>query len=398
MFSVAIAVVLSVGLGQVGGAADVVTLRDGKVVLGEVTEPAGRAPLVLLTRRERARKDAPEWVQRWEAAEAPLARRALAQRSARLTAWRLDRAAAPAGGGEDRISPWIDRELARLADGGEALRTPLMLVTLPRGDVRSVARAPRGAARWLRLAWLAEFPDPEAMRVADLKEAIAGRGFDPAGAAPVALGDLEPPRPETDAAWRLRRAATEVSADPGLRFVRHQGVVLPEPAAGGPIGPGAAAAGLSALRDILGENPGDPLPTRLREVAARGRVGALVTALDVARDFSGVSVEITLWVRHGPDRWAPAGSRSSRVQAEDLGPEAGKDLADDPQVALAFRLVESIGLGGIPPEVKRRSLNIGAATRKAMGQARTAAEADLAALALPVHDAPKGDVRRPGRP
>ena len=58
---------------------------------------------------------------------------------------------------------------------------------------------------------------------------------------------------------------------------------------------------------------------------------------------------------------------------------------------MAFQLVEAIGLGGIPEDVKRRSLNVGAATRKALGQARSAAEADLAALAFPILESKKDD-------
>lgn len=398
MPSVAAVVVVGVCLGQVGGAADAVTLRDGKVVSGAVVESATRNPVVLVVRRDRARKDAQEWARRWEAAEAPSTRRAVVQRRARLAAWSRERATAPVAGGDDRIQTWIDRELANLGVDQESLRTPLMTVKLAGADVRSVARAPRGATRLLRLAWLSGFPDPEAMRVDDLKEALAGRGFDPAGTDPVSVEALQPPRPETESAWLLRRAATEVSFEPGLRFVRSQGLVLPEPSPGQPIGPEAGAVGLSALKDLLTGNPGDTLAPRLRDVAARGRVGALVTALDVAPDFSGVSVEMTLWVRHGTDRWVPGGSQSSRVRTDELGPEAGKELADDPQVALAFRLVESIGLGGVPPEVKRRSLSVGAATRKALGQARTAVGAKLAALSLPVLDAPKGEKPRPDRP
>ena len=57
---------------------------------------------------------------------------------------------------------------------------------------------------------------------------------------------------------------------------------------------------------------------------------------------------------------------------------------------MVFQTVEALGLGGIDPEVKRRSLGIGAATRKALGLARSAASTDLATLALPVLDAVKG--------
>ena len=81
-------------------------------------------------------------------------------------------------------------------------------------------------------------------------------------------------------------------------------------------------------------------------------------------------VPLRIAKRHGPAR------RS--------GQEAGKDLAEDPQVKGAFQIAELLGLGAIPAEVKQRSLRIGAATEKALGMARSAFNQDLDALALPV--------------
>ena len=69
-----------------------------------------------------------------------------------------------------------------------------------------------------------------------------------------------------------------------------------------------------------------------------------------------------------------------------------------------LNVVESLGLGAIPADVKNRSLRIGAATEKALGMARSAFNEDLQALALPVLEpgkdsppaaAPKDDQRTP---
>lgn len=369
--------------------ADAVTLRDGKVVLGELIDSSPKAgTLSMVVRRAWAREYVPAWADKWEAAEAPGVRRAAAQRRERLDAWRRDRLARPEP--DDRITPWIDRELVRLRDeaGGPPSST-LLIARLSRGDARTIVRAPAGRTRLLRLAWVSKFSNPETMKADALKGAIEGRGFDPTASSPVSIDALLPLQPESESAWLIRRAATEVSTDEGLRFVRYGSVVLPEPASGQAMNLGGGLAAVSALKDLLGENPGDPLLPRLQGVAARGRVGAVVTRLDTAADLSGVTVEMTLWVRQVGDRWVPAGSRSARVRPEDLGPEAGKDLADDPQIATVFRTIEAIGFGGIDPEIKRKSLNIGAATRKALGAARSAAEADLAGLSLPVLAAPQ---------
>ena len=369
-------------------AADVITLRDGRTLAGELIEPWNPGSVGLYVRRDWVRKNLPDWADRWEAADAPLNRRAVLQRRERLEAWRRDRVV-DAPDKEDRITPWIDRELTRLRGGGDAGHSRLLVARLTRNDVRSVSRTTQGLSRLLRLGWLSGFPAPETMSVGDLKDALEGRAYDVSEKTPVPIDALLPPRVEADSAWMIRRAATEVSFDAGLKLIRHQGLVMSETEPGQLLNAGGAMAGLSALKELLGENPGDPLIERLRGFEKRGRVGALVTKLDVAPDLSGVSVEIALWVRQGPDRWTPAGSRSSRVRPEELGPDAGKDLADDPQVARAFQLVEALGLGQAAQDLKQRSLSIGAATRKALGLARTAANADLARLALPVLDAPR---------
>jgi hypothetical protein len=110
----------------------------------------------------------------------------------------------------------------------------------------------------------------------------------------------------------------------------------------------------------------------------------VVTRLAIAPDMSGVTVETTLWVRGGGDRWMPFGSRTATVRPDELRPEAGRDIAEDPQVQGAFRMVEMLGLGSIPQEYKERSLRIGAATQKALDTARSAFNQDLDTLTLPV--------------
>ena len=110
----------------------------------------------------------------------------------------------------------------------------------------------------------------------------------------------------------------------------------------------------------------------------------MVTSLAIADDFSMVTVQSTLFLRETQDRWNQAGSRVVRVRPEDLGPEAGKALRGDPQVDMAFKLIEAVGLREVPENFKQKALNMGAATQKALADARTAAAADLARLAYPV--------------
>ena len=104
-----------------------------------------------------------------------------------------------------------------------------------------------------------------------------------------------------------------------------------------------------------------------------------------------VTVESTLWIRDG-QRWLVFGSRNAVVRPDDLGRDAGKNLAEDPQIKGAFQIVEVLGLGSVPAELKDRSLRMGAATEKALGMARSAFNQDLDQLALPVLE-PDRDAR-----
>jgi hypothetical protein len=195
---------------------------------------------------------------------------------------------------------------------------------------------------------------------------------------------------ETETQWIMRRAATEVTIDSGLKFVRTGSVLLPEPEPGQPLQVGGALSALSDLTRLLEDRASDPLAESLGKIAARGRIGALVTQLEISPDLTLVRVNSTLWVRRA-DRWFPAGSRTAAVRPDQLAANAGAPLAEDPQVKGLFSLVESIGLGQIPDDVKKRSLNIGAATQKALGQVRSAMLDELNGLVLPVNEKPAAE-------
>ena len=361
-------------------AADAVTLRDGQIALGQVVEPAPRGKVVLLIRREWVSTHLPDWAKRWQDAETPWVRRARRERRDRLTAWRRERAANP--GGEEKLLAWLEEEIARLADGPDPPRSPVMAVQLSRGDVRTVVRRSKELGRTLRQGWLAGFADVETMSVDDLERALEGRGFALRGEDAAPVDSLLPIMPETDAQWQVRRAATEVTQEAGLRMARYQGILLPEGANGLPAGISALS---STIKSLLDDKPAeDPLVATFRSLAAKGRGGLVVTSLDIDPNLTSVRVESTLWVRRGPNRWERAITRNATVAPEAGGAAAGQDLAADPQVKAVFGLFESLGLGDIGPEIKARSLNVGAASQKALGTARSALNQDLDQLATPV--------------
>ena len=252
-------------LGQ-ATAADSVTFRDGKVALGQVVDSDKRGPLLMIVRRDWAEKNLPEKAAAWEKAEVPLVKKADALRRERLIAWRRDRPAGAAPG--DRITAWLDEELAR-KPGGE--KTPLILARISRSEVKTVDRRPASAGRMLRLGWRSGFEGVETMSKDRLADALEGRGYAAGSDLPVSVDALLPSQVESDARWLGRRAATELANDPGGRFLRFGSALMPEPAPGEAPPVGAAIdIAASAIKDFLGETQADPLVAKLRDLEGRG--------------------------------------------------------------------------------------------------------------------------------
>ena len=167
------------------------------------------------------------------------------------------------------------------------------------------------------------------MTLGELKNALESRGFDVDQAAqrpPAALDRLLPPATEPELTWLARRAATEIAVDPDLRFIRFQDTVLPDAGGGQALGGMGLSTAISELKRLLDLDPGpkaDPLVDKLNAIGARGRVGAVVTRMEMAQDMSAVTVESTLWVREG-QRWVIFGSRNAVVRPDELGARPAK--------------------------------------------------------------------------
>lgn len=389
MISVILAACLLATGAEPEGAADIITLKDGKVLLGQLPEPDRRGgPIRVVARRAWVEANLPDRFDAWRKVEDPITRRAQTQRQARLAAWRRDRPQPAAAG--DRISAWLDASI-RPPGAGPEPPARLMVVRLNRGDIKAAVRRPARIGRLLRLGWTLDLPDVEAMPLDALRGAVEARGFAPDLDTPVPLDAFLPPAVETDERWLLRRAATEAANDEGNRFLRFQGMVLPEPKPGEPL-PASAGLGTATemLKNLLGEAPAeDPMAARLREAGTRGKAGVVVSALELAPDLSSVAVTVGLWVRvGGPDRWVLGLARTGSTRGAEVPAQAGERLAEDPQVKAVFNVVEGLGLGDMA-ELKAKGLAMGAATQTALIRARAAIDPELNALALPL-DPPAG--------
>lgn len=277
---------------------------------------------------------------------------------------------------------WLDR---KLAESPETISpSPLMAIRLGRGDVSAVERRSESSARALRQALLLGLPDPETTSPARLKDAIAARGVSLEGDEPIAIDRLLPPAAETMDRWLLRRAATEVLHDDGLRFIRFGNTMQTEPVPGQPIDPSVAVTLVEGtIRDVLGVGGGDPLQARLRDAAMRGRVGLMVTSISIATDLGSASAESTLYFRNGTE-WGRALWRSQNLEVGAVPPVVLSMVANDPQVKAVMNLIDAIGAGFVSPALKERGLIVGTTVGGAVVLARTALVRSLMGLAFDV--------------
>jgi hypothetical protein len=234
----------------------------------------------------------------------------------------------------------------------------------------------------LRLGWRAGFADVETMSLDELVESLTVRGLDPARYLEVSIDHLLPLARETEGQWRVRRAATEASREPSLNVIQSGGLVLPEGADLKAIGSLGLLSGLlrQLADDPLGER--DPLEATREAAARRGRSGLIVTALEMSPDLGSATITRTLWVRAENGRWSREIVRSATARAADT--RGAEVLATDPQVKGIFDVADALGLAGIDPSLKERSLAMGAATQQALDQAREAFESALVGVRLEV--------------
>ena len=360
--------------------ADRIVLRDGKELLGQVEESSNGGMLMILARREMVRKALPNWAAKWEDAEKVANATAVQQRRERLAGWRRERPEVPAPA--DRITTWLDRELAQ-PDGPVAPST-LMAIRLERDDVSAVERRSDSAAQALRGAWVLGLANPETTPFSTLKDSIAGRGLILANDDPIAVDRLLPPFAQRADHWLLRRAATEVLYDDGLRFIGFGSNILPEPVPGQPLDPATGVTLVEGtIRDVLGVGRPDSLHLRLGAVAARGRAGMILTRIVIAPDLLSASAESTLYFYNGSN-WDRALWRSQRLEVGTVPPVVVTMVAADPQVKAVMNLIDSIGAGFVSPEMKERGLVVATTVGGAVVLVRTALVRSLTGLAFDV--------------
>ncbi len=377
--------------------ADVIRLNDGSEVHGHIWgEDQPRATAVTLwVHRDWARQHVPERLADWERTELKRVERARGERLQRLEGWRAERSRGRGGVAGSEIDAWIGRQITKLRDDGAGSESPLISARILRREIAEIVASDVPRRRLLRQGWRLGVPEVESFAPEDLIGSLRARNVAVDGSDPAPIDDLLPIQSESDRAWLLRRAATEIRSEPeDLRWIAFQGMLMRE--SGGR--EAQAAAMLGQVQDLtrrllndplgadlnLGGGGGDQLQETLRGIANRGRSGALVTELTIAPDATQVRVRITLWIRDGRRGWQVSGTRDAMVDPSTMPMDQAQGLAQDPQVQAALRMVETLGLGQAAEAQMDRALRAGVATQCALAIARERAEADLDRLVLPV--------------
>ncbi len=356
--------------------ADEVKLRSGKSLLGEVLERPKSGELVMIIRRVWAEKNVPDLAKRWKETEAATNRKAVAAYRIRLEAWKRDRTTLNVR--DDRLSAWIDVELARLDKRGDE-PTPLLVVRIRSNDIKSVTKRGAESTRLLRLAWKCKFDDPEASKPAELKESLEFRGLKPKSEDAVTIDELLPIVGETDDHWLLRRAATEVAYDNASCFREMGNTLVVDPFAGNGNFQTFSMPNMNLPRLSTEE--------QLRSLVARGRVGAAVTRQATNPGMDTAGAEIILWVRSSRGGWRAVDSSTAVIKAVSLSPEELQGAQPNfvPQVSFAFTQSFQSGFGGpVNSQSVQSHPHLGAASSKALNQAREAFLKKLVALKVPV--------------
>jgi hypothetical protein len=176
---------------------------------------------------------------------------------------------------------------------------------------------------------------------------------------PIAVDRLLSPCAERADHWLLRRAATEVLHDEGLRFIGFGSTILSEPVPGQPIAPATGVKLVEGtIRDVLGVGRADSLQLSLGAVATRSRAGMILTRIVIAPDLTTASAESTLYCYNGSN-WDRAVWRSQSLEVGTVPPIVVTMFAADPQVQAVMNLIDSIGAGFVSPEMKERGFGRG---------------------------------------
>lgn len=258
----------------------------------------------------------------------------------------------------------VDEQLSKLDDAGrDAVSSQFVLLKFPRRDAEySFAQSPENR-RVALLAWRERLDDVEIREAADLEEQLKVIGINPAVDVPD-LADRLPPRSQSDDEWAARRAIVEYELagrldyqgigsavfrtdgrgeKPGLdQFLPDLLPQVLQGQLGGQLGDLFQEPGLRPRRQEKSE---PDFRKAIAEAERDGRRGFRVTTVDLNLNRRVAKVETRFIAKLGPGKWQTVWSHSESGDASQARPEARQQIENDPQVAQALKLIESLGLG-----------------------------------------------------
>ncbi len=114
----------------------------------------------------------------------------------------------------------------------------------------------------------------------------------------------------------------------------------------------------------------------LDDIAARNRIGAIITRLEFAVDSEQAEAQSTFWVRQQDDRWQAAITRKASVRV-DAPPDDVVPLEGSP-VKTMLLILETVASAAAQPAVSQQRQRVGAIAERALAHARAALDRELA--------------------
>lgn len=299
----------------------------------------------------------------------------------------------------DRLQAWIDSEpeparlvrslqkefrriemdLARQEEEPAATETRLMLLPIPRGEIRQSYVQPPGRRRLAVVAWTEELENVETRPAADLFKVLQQQNVD-SGSRLIDLSEDLPRRPDSEQQWAARRAIVEHHFGRSLKFQGTGGFLVEA-------GDGAEAPEFARLMqqmlseqltkdlgDLLGTSAGtkapadSPLAAATKKADERGLNAVVITRLEQNLQAKRVLVEKQFLAKMPGGDWRSVWRHVESADASKVDAEAEKELAEHPQVKQILETAELLGLPAGEAQI-RTAIRFGAATSAALKEA-----------------------------
>lgn len=365
-------------------AVDRLLIHDGPTLLGAIVARDAAGNVTMAVRREWLKNAAGAFYRQQQKVEQSKRHSDLRTLLSRIHSWRKERS------DQKDLLPFLDQELKRVEQQIRMREkkmaskpTELMLITLPKQQIRGLVFQPATHRFVAQLAWKHRLKNVESRSAAGLFAELKRQNINTTPR-PIDLSDRLPKFPESEQRWAARKAIVEYDA---LKRVRFQGTKDVLFRAGGDAVKQPQVMQLFSgllnrqLSDLLDEALGNSRARKNRskealrkaiQTAEKEQVkGFRVTTVHPDINSQQVSVEESFYAKMPGGNWQLVWRFRSTIDATKKQPDLEKRIAQDENVKQATQLVKLLGLPAGQDAVTK-AIRFGAATQLAQQQADNA--------------------------